>query len=604
MGTVLPTAADLAALQSAFACVQAGDGSGATAILKGLSAAVQALPDALMVAAFAAKAQGEMTAALQYFQAATRAAPLHPGIWNSYANLLDDLGDHKAAMAAYRRALAIDPGSAATWTNLALAAIAAQMWVEADAAVAHALAIAPDDARALGASGLVAQGQGQLGDAEAAYSRALSIAPHDATLRHNMAIVLRRSGEAAAAMAVLGAPPSINSTALRGHLFADQGRFDAALADYHAVLAAEPGHLETLEALAILLPQIDRVSDTLSAFHVALKPGAMPALWRAAIAAAKGVGDADAMLGWARAAEIAHGNDPDWSLAQAGALALQGKPDEALALARQTARRFSHSAAAQNYLAWLLIKRGDIHPAERHTRRAAQLAPLDQTPWALLTLIWRLLDDRREAWLIDYDRLVIAADMATPAGWSHLGDFLGDLQTTLTNRHIMMRAPADQSLRGGTQTPGTLFESRDPVLGALRTSLIATVEAGLADLQREVGHPFLGRIGSSIEMAGSWSVRLLGQGFHISHIHHSGWLSSAFYVYVPPEIGAAASGDAGKLMFGVPDATLGIDLAPRRTVTPVPGRLVIFPSYVWHGTAPFESIEPRMTVAFDALPVG
>jgi hypothetical protein len=37
-------------------------------------------------------------------------------------------------------------------------------------------------------------------------------------------------------------------------------------------------------------------------------------------------------------------------------------------------------------------------------------------------------------------------------------------------------------------------------------------------------------------------------------------------------------------------------------VTPVPGRLAIFPSYVWHGTAPFESAAARLTVAFDALP--
>jgi hypothetical protein len=29
---------------------------------------------------------------------------------------------------------------------------------------------------------------------------------------------------------------------------------------------------------------------------------------------------------------------------------------------------------------------------------------------------------------------------------------------------------------------------------------------------------------------------------------------------------------------------------------------VLFPSYFWHGTLPFESDQPRMTVAFDALP--
>ena len=95
-------------------------------------------------------------------------------------------------------------------------------------------------------------------------------------------------------------------------------------------------------------------------------------------------------------------------------------------------------------------------------------------------------------------------------------------------------------------------------------------------------------------------MRLRGQGFHISHIHPSGWLSSAFYVAVPPEV--AADGPGGNLVFGVPETALGLDLAPRRVVVPVPGRLVLFPSYVWHGTVPFESAAPRLTVAFDALP--
>jgi len=29
---------------------------------------------------------------------------------------------------------------------------------------------------------------------------------------------------------------------------------------------------------------------------------------------------------------------------------------------------------------------------------------------------------------------------------------------------------------------------------------------------------------------------------------------------------------------------------------------VLFPSYFWHGTLPFSSVQPRLTVAFDAVP--
>ena len=30
--------------------------------------------------------------------------------------------------------------------------------------------------------------------------------------------------------------------------------------------------------------------------------------------------------------------------------------------------------------------------------------------------------------------------------------------------------------------------------------------------------------------------------------------------------------------------------------------LALFPSYMWHGTVPFEDEQPRMTIAFDMRP--
>jgi hypothetical protein len=38
-------------------------------------------------------------------------------------------------------------------------------------------------------------------------------------------------------------------------------------------------------------------------------------------------------------------------------------------------------------------------------------------------------------------------------------------------------------------------------------------------------------------------------------------------------------------------------------VQPRPGRLVLFPSYMWHGTNPIVGDEIRLSVAFDAVPL-
>jgi hypothetical protein len=93
---------------------------------------------------------------------------------------------------------------------------------------------------------------------------------------------------------------------------------------------------------------------------------------------------------------------------------------------------------------------------------------------------------------------------------------------------------------------------------------------------------------------GSWSVRLTQGGFHEPHIHNEGWLSSAFYVSLPQSAGSRA----GWLTIGEPQSVLGLDMQPRRVVEPRRGRLILFPSYLWHGTIPALPGE-RLTIAFD-----
>jgi hypothetical protein len=74
-----------------------------------------------------------------------------------------------------------------------------------------------------------------------------------------------------------------------------------------------------------------------------------------------------------------------------------------------------------------------------------------------------------------------------------------------------------------------------------------------------------------------------------------GWLSSAFYVVLPDDLG---KDKAGWLTLGEPQAQLGVDVSPHRFIEPKPGTLALFPSWMWHGTRKFDEGE-RITVAFD-----
>ena len=379
---------------------------------------------------------------------------------------------------------------------------------------------------------------------------------------------------------------------MRAHLLADLGRFDDAVGAYREALAAGPQQIDTHETFARLLPQIGRGTEALDSYRAALaKSPETGALWVSAMGTAKALGEPAQLLEWAQAAEARFGPDTMVTAFAALALSSVGRDAEARDLLIHAVATEPDYSPAQMTLAHVLVKLGDYRGAEAAAGEAVRLAPEDQAAWALLTVIWRLLDDPREAWLADYERMVMPFDLS--------GVDLPTLTALLNARHQTTQHPADQSLRGGSQTRGRLFDSADPMLVALQVTIKREVEARLGQLPDDATHPFLARNTRAIQFVGSWSVRLRSQGFHISHMHPEGWLSSALYIDLPPEVGRS---DAGALAFGIPDAALNLDLGPRRIVRPKAGQLVVFPSYFWHGTMPFESAADRLTVAFDALP--
>ena len=100
-----------------------------------------------------------------------------------------------------------------------------------------------------------------------------------------------------------------------------------------------------------------------------------------------------------------------------------------------------------------------------------------------------------------------------------------------------------------------------------------------------------------VRISGSWSVRLMGAGYHVPHVHPEGTVSSACYLRVPQTLNQ----DEGRLELGRPPADLRLDLEPIQTIEPRLRRLVLFPSFLYHGTRSFSAGE-RMSVAFDVTP--
>jgi hypothetical protein len=211
-----------------------------------------------------------------------------------------------------------------------------------------------------------------------------------------------------------------------------------------------------------------------------------------------------------------------------------------------------------------------------------------------------VLGNPEYARLYDYDAFVRPYDLEPHAGWSSIEAFHADLVPILEARHRFETHPLDQSLRGGTQTARSLLVDPDPVIQAFIRAIAAPIEAYRATMGLDPTHPLRARNRGDTRLVGCWSVRLRRGGYHVNHVHPEGWISSAYYVSVPPEVSDATLRSGwikfGEPRFPVPGATA------ERFVQPRPGRLVLFPSYMWHGTTPITGDTPRMTIAFDAVP--
>jgi hypothetical protein len=92
-------------------------------------------------------------------------------------------------------------------------------------------------------------------------------------------------------------------------------------------------------------------------------------------------------------------------------------------------------------------------------------------------------------------------------------------------------------------------------------------------------------------------------GRQLPHQHPLGFLSAVGYVAVPAGLAAGDDPEAGWLEFGPPPPRYRFRRpVPARRVEPRPGRVVVFPAYLYHGTRPVTAAGERVSVAVDVMP--
>jgi Tfp pilus assembly protein PilF len=584
--------ASAAKAHQAFA---AGDLAGALRLAESVIANDPAHAQMRQLAAVIERRRGRTEVARGHFEAALRSSPRDPHLLNSYANLLLATGEAQAARAGYEAALEIQPGQVETLVNLALACRRLGDPAGARAALSTALTVAPEHPRASQTMGLLLSEEGEYEAAAAALDRALAGAPNDPrALAARAHVETERGGDPGPyyvrARAVAPHDPQLALAEALARL--RQGERALAAAQLEALVTADAGFEAAHAALARLRWQDGEPDRLTESYERALQARPLDAaLWWGLLAVLMRAGRPEAVLDRLDAAEPAIG---------AARLGLQAAAaTEAGRIAEADAAFAALDPAADPglqiaYLRHLLrARRPDAAAAFALT--VAQRSD-GEAAWPYLGTAWRLLGDARAAWLEEDPAFIRTYELPLTT------EELTATAELLRRLHGAQAAPFDQTLRGGTQTEGSLLGRREPEIVRLRAALREAIAEHVAGLPAiDPAHPLLRRPRQGFGFAGSWSVRLSGAGFHVNHVHTTGWLSSACYIAVPERLPQDPSPTPGWLSFGAPPEDLGLEVAPFRKIEPRPARLVLFPSTVWHGTDPFPAGE-RLTVAFDVVP--
>lgn len=471
-----------------------------------------------------------------------------------------------------------------------------------------ALEHAPEFVDAHNNLGNVLKARGDLARAEMAYRDAIAIAPMYFDAHFNLGIVLEAMGRPAEARdtyknALDIQPDFLPAYLNTGNALKSLGKFDEALEYYRWVLQVEPGNVDALNNTGAVHYELTRYDDAESAYREALgiDPAHADTLYNLGVVLHE-VGRLDeAVEAYGRAID-ARPYYTECHVNLGYTLHALGRLDEAeRAYERAIELDPDHTQAHAN-LGDLHLARGDPAAALALCERFLDRHPGDTGMLAFWSIALGEAGQAEQArTLVDTERFLQTTELALPEGFDDLRAFNAALAAHISAHPSLVDAPASHATRGGQHSGELLAEPRGP-MAAWEASLRQAVGAYIAALPDDATHPFVRGTPARYRLT-AWSVVLESQGHQIPHIHPSAWMSGVYYVEIPEAV-AAADDTAGWIEFGEAPDHYHTEAAPERVLKqPREGLLVLFPSYFYHRTIPFDAPGRRISIAFDVLPL-
>jgi tetratricopeptide (TPR) repeat protein len=598
-------------LKEALARIDARDSAYAENLLAQILSEQPNEPDALQLMGLVRRAQGRDEEAEDFYRRSLAEKPEQANVHHNLGNLFITLERYDEAISELKEAIRLKPNYIAAHLNLGRAYSETAQFAAAEKCYRKALWLSPGDLFALQCLAGALNDQQKPREAETILRKALAARPadprHVATFEHNLGVSLKMQHRLEEALklfksAQAKAPDLPLIDLHRANALELVGRVDEAVDSYRRALAREPRDLQAHRDLNRLLYRLGRDDTFLRSYddaaalfpdsgHLPLAKGNFQFLREDYPGALESFERAAQMLG--------SSCTPHDGLAVV--FARMNKFDDAIREHEIAVKLESQNAPLWRNFAETLMRAGEPKRALAAAGHALAIEPMNQGVLAYWGTALSMLQDPRAENLNDYERFVQVFELDPPEGYSDMISFNRDLNAYLDHLHGDRREPLDQTLRKGTQTRDNLFGKGYDLVERLRARIDEAIGIYISRMADDELHPLLGRKRMNFEYAGSWSARLSDCGFHTNHFHAMGWISSAYYVAVP-ECVSDTEAKQGWIKFGEPSFDASLKNPIRRTFQASPGKLVLFPSYMWHGTVPFHSQQTRTTIAFDVVP--
>ncbi len=551
------------------------------------------------------KSQSQWADAERHLRAAIAGALSEGAYYNDLGVVLQQRGNFAEAIRIFQAAIALMPGAAQPRINLTRCFISAGDHKGAEVEARILIRIAPSaDAWTLLAQ--VQRAQDRVEDAVKSSEEAVRLAPDRRSYRHNLAIAYERVGKSKQALEQFErlARDGVDTPELAVNLaraYQADNRAEQGEAVLEQAVKQWPGSTVAHSALA-RLRWLNGAGESATAFleeavrarpnDLALRLVCADLLHRAEYSErARRVLEDGLRL---------NNEEPALLSSMGVVLDETGRIEEALVFLRRAAFLTPGVIKTHRNLIPTMLRARQAEEALQLIRAGRETAPEDQELIAFEACALRILGDPAYHHLYDYGRLVQATDIAAPRGFFGIENFNASLAETLRVLHQSSAHPLDQNIRNGTQTSRNLLTEPEVNLQAFFTAMDAPIQAYIKALHAHPQDPVGRRRSNAYRFGAAWSVKLQTGGYQINHVRQGGWISGAYYVEAPAPA-AGAPEHARWLKFGEPRLpTPGCE--PAHFVEPKPGRVVLFPSYMWHGTVPHAGPGEQLTVSFDIIP--